>query len=193
MAPDIVERGPDGVVDFCNAYRNWIGSTMGDGSHEILFDVMMDTEFRWDPGIPRDADRESDGRFLRLEFAEEEGWELTDEELAIPCSFLEFMAALARTIEDDLMYDPDEPDRAPEWFWEMMENSGLALFDDRYMVEGRTLAYQMAVETMNRVMERRYEPNGDKGLFPLKHPMADQREVEIWYQANAYFIEEFFE
>ncbi len=193
MVPDIIEGGDPYVIGFWNAYRNWIGAKLGDGDHTILFDIMMDTEFTWDRSIPRDSDRESDGRYLRLAFAEEEGGEVTDGIMSVPCSFLEFLAALAFAIEDKLMYDPSEPDKTSEWFWEMMDNSGLSRYDDQYMMEGRTLAYQMASATMDKVMNRRYGKNGDGGLFPLKHPAADQRKVEIWYQANAYFIEEFFE
>ena len=193
MVPGILDGREPYLVGFWNAYRNWLGAKMDDGDHSILFDVMMDTEFVWDRSIPRDADRESDGRYLRLAFVEEEGGEVTDEVMSVPCSFLEFLVGLAMAIEDKIMYDPSEPDKASEWFWTMMDNSGLSRFDDRYMLEGRTLAYQMVSATMEKVMRRRYEPNGDKGLFPLKHPAEDQRRVEIWYQANAYFIEEFFE
>ena len=38
-------------------------------------------------------------------------------------------------------------------------------------------------------INRQYEANGEGGLFPLKGVCEDQREVEIWYQMNAYLYE----
>jgi hypothetical protein len=35
-------------------------------------------------------------------------------------------------------------------------------------------------------VERKYDPNGYGGLFPLRCPKHDQREIEIWYQFNEY-------
>ena len=193
VATSVEDFGDDWMTeDFQNAYRNWLHHKMDDGNHSILFDYLHDTEFKWDKSIPRDADRESDGRYLRMRFAEESDFEFADEWLSGPCSFLEFLVALAYSIEDEIMYDPEYPDRSREWFWMMMDNSGLSKFDDKFMKEGRLLASQMVFETVNMIMERRYERNGALGLFPLKNPQMDQREVEIWYQANAYFIEEYF-
>lgn len=193
MVPNIQFGSSPVNINFWNAYRNWLGAKMDGGDHSILFDIMMDTKFVWSEDIPRDEDRAADGRYLRLRFAEEEDLEIPDEILGYPCSFLEFLVALAYSIEDEIMYDPEEPDRASEWFWTMMRNAGLSQYDDAMMLGGRTLTDQLASSCIDKIMKRRYEPNGDKGLFPLKHPAVDQRDVEIWYQANAYFIEEYFE
>lgn len=191
-APDILCDPYWAMEDFENAYRNWLLGLVDGGSHSILFDVLYDTEFEWDPDIPRDSGRASDGRYLRLRFAEEEGIEMRDEWLAWPCSFLEFLISLAIVIEEDIMYDPSEPDRTPDWFWLMMRNAGLDMYTDANMLEGGTMALGMVHEKVERILRRRYSPSGDGGLFPLKHPQMDQRKVEIWYQANAYFIEEYF-
>lgn len=189
--------GPSGdwkLEDFANAYRNWIYSRMLGKGYGILFDFLHDTPFEWDTRkLPRDGDRAADGQYLRLRFADESGWDFEDEWLDWPCSFLEFLVALAFTIEDSIMYDPSEPNREHEWFWLMMKNIGLDKFDDDRMLAGGTLAMSLVSETCNRVMKRRYDYNGAKGLFPLRNPAMDQRDVEIWYQANAYFIEEYFE
>lgn len=39
--------------------------------------------------------------------------------------------------------------------------------------------------------DRTYSPDGYGGLFPLKNPSKDQRNVEIWYQMMAYILENF--
>lgn len=192
-APDILDDPYWAMEDFENAYRNWLLNLVDGGGHSILFDILYDTEFKWDKSIPRDSGREADGRYLRLRFAAEEDVELRDEWLAWPCSFLEFLISLALAIEEELMYDPSMPDRTADWFWLMMGNAGLDIYTDAHMMEGKTLALSMVYEKVEKVMRRRYSPNGDGGLFPLKHPKMDQRKVEIWYQANAYFIEEYFE
>ena len=182
------------LEDFANAYRNWIYTRMLGKGYGILFDVLHDTKFEWDVSrLPRDGDRAVDGQYLRLRFADEAGWEFEDEWLEWPCSFLEFLVALAFSIEDSIMYDPAEPNREHEWFWLMMHNIGLDKFDDEYMLSQGTMAMATVSDICEMVMDRDYDYNGAKGLFPLRNPVMDQRGVEIWYQANAYFIEEYFE
>ena len=182
------------MEDFENAYRNWMSSRMHASKYSILFDLLYDVQFEWDPDIPRDADRAADGRYLRDRFSDESGMKMHPVYLDWPCSFLEFMIALAFSIEESMMYDPDEPSQDEStWFWEMMDNTGLSKYDDETMQSSGMLGYMNAMEIVNMVMRRRYDYNGYPGLFPLKKPVIDQRKVEIWYQANAYFIEECFE
>lgn len=179
--------------DFSNAYRNWMEERMLASNYSILFDFLNDVEFEWSRDIPRDADRADDGRYLRLRFAEETGIDWRKEYLVHPCSFLEFLISLAFLIDDKIMYDPEKPDQVVDWFWLMMSNSKLDAFTDDYILKGSTLAYELMTETVNMIMYRQYDYNGYPGLFPLRKPAMDQRKVEIWYQANAYFIEEYFE
>lgn len=182
------------LEDFSNAYRNWMASRMHAEDYGILFDVMHDTEFEWDGRTcPRDANRAADGRYLRRKFADESGMDIWADWLEWPCSFLEFLVALAYSIDDNIMYDPEQPDQPAEWFWDMMKNLGLDSYDDRKMLDGGMVAHMYVTETLDRVMRRDYEPNGYLGLFPLKRPEMDQRDVEIWYQANAYYSEKYFE
>ena len=182
------------LEDFANAYRNWIYSKMSGKGYGILFDFLHDTQFEWDESkLPRDGDRAADGRYLRLRFADEAGLDFEYEWLDWPCSFLEFLVALAFSIEDSIMYDPAEPNREAEWFWLMMRNIGLDQFDDERMLSDGTFAMNEILDICETVMHRRFMYNGANGLFPLRNPAMDQRDVEIWYQANAYFIEEYFE
>lgn len=181
------------VEDFENAYRNWISSRMRAKEYSVLFDLLYDMEFEWDPDIPRDGDRAADGRYLREQFADECGMRMNPMYLDWPCSFLEFLVAMAFSIEESMMYDPDSDQDESTWFWLMMENMGLDKYDDNAMLAGAQAAYLRVVETVNMVMRRRYDYNGYPGMFPLRKPVMDQRKVEIWYQANAYFIENYFE
>lgn len=66
---------------------------------------------------------------------------------------------------------------AQEWFWQFITN--LKLEDYRRVgVSDRQTIYDI----LDRFVMRTYEPNGDGGLFPLRRPKRDQRDVEIWYQ-----------
>lgn len=181
------------LEDFSNAYRNWMTETMGARRYRILFDLLHDTRFEWDSRIPRDEDRASCGRYLRLRFSDESGMRVLGTWLDMPCSFLEFLIGLAYSIEEKIMYDPTVKDQPAKWFWDMMSNIGLDKYTDEYMMREGVLAYGYVSEIADRVMKRRYEYNGYLGLFPLRKPEMDQRKVEIWYQANAYFIEKYFE
>lgn len=181
------------VEDFANAYRNWMEDTMDARGYGILLDVLHDTEFFWDSHIPRDADRADDGRYLRERFSEETGTEMPDEWMDWPCSFLEFLVALAYEIDDKIMYDADHPEQVREWFWTMLSNIGLDVYDNDRMLAMGSAAYKEISTVLEDVMARKYGYNGYPGIFPLSKPAMDQRNVEIWYQANAYFIERYFE
>lgn len=180
--------------DFRNAYRNWLEERMRARRYSILFDVMHDTPFEWnEKELPRDGDRAMDGKFLRVRFSEEYGKELLEEEMDDPCSFLEFLVALSYSIDDEIMYDAENPEQAADWFWEIMSNMKLDKYDNDTMSRDGILAFYAVGEILDMVMKRRYDYNGYPGMFPLSKPEADQRHVEIWYQANAYFIEKCFE
>lgn len=181
------------LENFSNAYRNWMLREMHADRYSILFDILHDTEFTWSSKLPRDSDREADGRYLRLRFANSSDLDIWEDWLSPswPCSFLEFLIALSYSIDDKIMYDPGKPDQASEWFWEMMGNAGLSRFDDKTLMNESSLGWALVYETVERVMGRRYDYNGNGGLFPLKKPKMDQRRVEIWYQANAYMIENY--
>lgn len=181
------------AVNFENAYRNWIQDKMHAHDYGILFDILYDTDFEWDKRIPRDSDRAANGKNLRMRFAGECGMEMTGDVLDKPCSFLEFAVALAYTIDDKIMYDADNPEQAADWLWEMFGNVGFDEYTDDYLMAGGMVAYMTVLEIADRIMKRRYEYNGHLGMFPLAKPEMDQRKVEIWYQANAYFIERYFD
>ena len=93
---------------------------------------------------------------------------------------LELLITLAR----DLSFQMDGEVRA--WFWHLIEVLGLTHCSDRYYDKQAEMEIHEALE---RVIFRTYEPSGEGGLFPLQHPREDQRNVELWYQLNAYILE----
>jgi hypothetical protein len=76
------------------------------------------------------------------------------------------------------------------WFWQMLENLGLAHISDKLYSSGPRMD-SFIDNVIDRLIYRRYSPDGHGGLFPLEFPHEDQRGVELWYQLNAYLIERY--
>lgn len=146
-----------------------------------LLRQMYKTQFVW--LVPNDDNRIEDGRELRKEFIDEVQVESVDQDwLDLGCSMLEMLIALSRR----LSFEADGEPRA--WFWHLVENVDLHKLNDRHYDEE---AQRFVDETLERIIWRRYEPDGNGGLFPLRNPFKDQREIELWYQASAYLVEQF--
>lgn len=148
-------------------------------SYRSLMRQFHHTEFVW--LIPNDDNRVEDGRDLRYEFLNSEGIDRASPEwLARGCSMLEMMIALSRR----LAFEDDGEPRV--WFWHLVETLELLEYTDRNYDENIA---EIVDEVLERVIYRRYLPNGRGGLFPLKHPDEDQRKVELWYQASSFLLE----
>ena len=135
--------------------------------------------------IDMDANRANDGISLRYRFGYEMGYskDLIESKLDIrPCSVLEMMVALSVKCEN-IMEQPDENDRTGLWFWNMIDNLGLGdmtdyAFDEDYVRE-----------MIDIFLEREYSYNGEGGLFTVKNPKTNMRDVEIWSQMMWYLDE----
>lgn len=182
-------------------YQAWLMQVVKMNRHKKLFGILYSTEFTW--VHPFDENRAADGVYLRYRFTQDEfsednrrhhGHTFQSSMEDIPCSVLEMLIALAINIEDSIMYDPKHGDRTPEWFWMMLENLDLARYDDRFMSSLSKSEYISVYNAIRSIltafMDRDYGYDGKGGLFPLRRPRMDQREEEIWYQANVYAIEE---
>lgn len=135
-------------------------------------------EFIWI--IPNDDNRIGDGKFLREEFVDtQELHDVDPDWMDLECSFLEMLIGVSRRLS--FLADGEPYD----WFWHLIDNLGI-----RYTDRGNYPA-SVIDEVMNTVIFRLYKYNGSGGLFPLKHPERDQRDVEIWFQLNAYLIERY--
>jgi hypothetical protein len=148
-------------------------------SHWLLCVQLYKKEFTW--FIPNDDNRLYDGLDLRQEFIdEEEGGDAPGIWLSEPCSFLEMLVALSRRMAFDSNLEPDY------WFWRMLENMNIRMYvDELYDDEVHILIDSL----IDGVIQRKFKADGSEGLFPLRHPGHDQREVEIWYQMSQYLIE----
>lgn len=140
--------------------------------------------------IDYDSNRAEDGLDLRIQFEDEEQLIFDDTFMNKPCSILEMLVGLALRIENHIMWDPEQGDRTHVWFWDMIANLGLDIFDDFWL---QTVDDYDACNTQIDIfLERTYNPDGSNGgLFPLLHPSKDQRRVEIWYQMSEYLQERY--
>lgn len=161
---------------------------MGGDNYIILFDVLYNTEFVWMDYVPMDENRAEDGVYLRAIFQQESGHDYgyTYESDSWPCSVLEMLIALARTMEDSILYDADKGDRTAEWFWLMLKNLKLDTYEDDLLISDRDSDFENIFEILHVFMNRLYGKNGLGGVFPMRRTDKDQREVELWYQANEY-------
>lgn len=127
--------------------------------------------------VPNDDNRAEDGKEFRRRFANFDG----------PCSILEMMIALSDRVAQEFV---DTIYEAPpeKWFWEMIDNLGLATFTDDKFLEGEGGVWPVD-NILDGLLERTYDETGKGGLFPLKNPPNDQRKIEIWYQMHKYIIE----
>jgi hypothetical protein len=133
--------------------------------------------------VPHDENRIADGIDLRYEFlANCEDVQGDPNWTRSPCTMLELLVVLSR----QLAFEMDESPVI--WFWHLIEVLGLKHFNDR---EYDGHAAEEIEEILNRVIWRTYSSNGSGGLFPLRNPPRDQRKVELWYQLNAYLLENF--
>lgn len=155
-------------------------------SYKKLLMQLHNTEFRY--WIPKDQNRAEDGMDLRYRFAlsqddddyiQDSIVDLLDSWIG-PCSVLEMMVALSIRCEETIMDDPAIGDRTGQWFWGMIVNLGLgSMTDDRF-------DKKFVDDSIDRFLNREYEPDGKGGLFTIKHCNRDLRDVEIWYQLCYY-------
>lgn len=139
--------------------------------YDLLLNKLYSEEFV--SLIRRDDNRAYDGLNLR------ESYGCYDDR---PCSLLEMLLALAGRFDGNSGFDEDE---AYTNFWLMMENIGLDYYDDSRYSEREVWGI------LKILQDRTYNFNGKGGLFPLKYPKKDQRNVELWDQMQAWEIEKF--
>ncbi len=151
---------------------------IGDYYQPVLEELYF-TDFKWSDDFPDDENRAKDGVDLRDKFADLYG--ISRHDLGIdwkPCSCLEMMVAIARRIEYEILAIPGHED-VPKWFWMFVRNLGLDPQD-------------MGVEDLNYVdfcinrwLERKYQKNGNGGIFMVRDNYFDMRKMTIWKQMNA--------
>lgn len=143
--------------------------------------------------IGSDHDREYDGRNLRYIFSHECCPGRPEQILLLlegPCSVLEMLVAFSMRI-DDWLNGGDEHERR-RWFFQMLYNLKIDWYDDGACssMDGRAFADDVE-SRLDIWMTRRHRWNGEGGLFPLRTADRDQRQVDIWYQLQAYLKENY--
>lgn len=96
------------------------------------------------------------------------------------------MFELLIILSRQLAFEMDE--EAEPWFWHLIETLDLEQFHDHNYDDE---AHEVIASTLERVIWRTYSRNGEGGLFPLRSSRRDQRKIELWYQLNAYLLEQF--
>jgi len=158
------------------AYREWLRGLVMPSTpmhhSPSLFNIAW--SIMYVPTIPNDQNRWQDGMDLRQKYGKTTGNGLPPVGV---CTVLEFLIGVAiRLNEAD--YDPSMPDRIGPWFWALMDNLDVIEADDPWIED-----------SLERLNTRDYSSDGHGGLFPLRNPREDQREVEVWYQMQAYLME----
>ena len=95
------------------------------------------------------------------------------------------MVALAMRMNDEA----EEYD-VSYWFFEMLKNLRLWNMDDEHF---KAADRKEIVEKCVVVRGREYEYDGSGGLFPLKDPPCDMRNVELFFQMTQYIHERYFD
>lgn len=168
-------------------YLNWLGMLIGCDRQRFVYSEMVKAlhgrEFC--PKLRMDSNRAGDGLQLRVDFQNEHGpWGSSTNRG--PCSFLEFLIGLARRMSF-LMYGEGCHHHTEFYFWELIRNLGLnRCTDDMWFQTNGDFFVEDAVY---RVNNRMFSKDGSGGLFPLRQYVKDQRSVEIWYQMNAWLME----
>lgn len=180
----------DEAIEFELDYFYWLCSLVAEddvhSNYGYLLNQLFDIEFYSILG--NDDDRGADGKMLRSEFVEIEGYDEEDVEDYIPgpCRMLEMLIALARRMAFDTA-EKKHHDKSVRWFWELISNLGLdGLTDDKFF---ELHGIELVDKKMKKLLDRKYSKKGKGGLFPLKRTEIDQRGVEIWYQMSAYLAE----
>lgn len=142
-----------------------------------LMSILHRREFVW--LVPNDDNRVEEAKELREKFIDKMAIpDVPAEWKDLGASFLEVLIRLSDRLAFTAGGEP------VEWFWIMLANIGLDNHTDATPYDE-----DQVVDTIDRVIWRTYDENGRGGLFPLSYPMIagqDQREIELWYQFQAY-------
>lgn len=153
-----------------------------------MLSYMYSTDFKLtNPIVGHDDNRINDGFELRATYSNN----FTDPDLPKvfndPVSVLEVLVAFAMRIDDDIMYDGSL--HASKWFFIMIDNLGMTNFTDDRL--GLDWVIDDEEQILDIWMSRQYGPDGNGTIFPLKSTVFDQRKLEMWYQMQEWFNENY--
>lgn len=180
------------MVEFSEPYTNWlIGHIEGFKKGELNYTYehsQMLIKLLYTPfdiiKMKRDEDRIKDGLYLRECYISEFKTE-KEEAFENDCSVLEVLVALAIRMENDILSSAKYGPRAHVWFWMMIQTMHL---DD---VKNEDFDEEKVVKIVVKMMERKYEKDGNGGLFFIPECQKDMRKIDIWHQMNDWVSENF--
>lgn len=168
-------------------YYDWLCNTVGANrppynNYMMLIQTLNKIDYVW--FVPMDANRYSDGFHLRLNFADSNGYVIpfTGDDKIYSCSVLEVLLALSIRIDSEITGEPGlvYPEK---WFWIMIDNLGLMVYDDEHFDVDRVC------HIIEKWLTRKFGKSGVGSPFPLQHPFDDQRSTELWQQMQNYITE----
>lgn len=169
--------------DIIELYFQWLTDQVCTDKEKRKFSkvlrLLYSTTFRYT--LERDGNRAEDGISLRDSFGNENDIDCETRHNAItgPCTLLEMMVGLADRAVYSMVDDEITGNEDPKhWiFWLMMSNVGLI------RLSNADFSHSKAIRHIDVLLDRKYASNGRKGgLFVVRKPRSDLREVEIWYQ-----------
>lgn len=171
------------------AYFDWLIATFVKKSrwhYHGKYSCLLEQMFRkaYYAIVDYDDNRAEDGLYLRDTFLET----YPEKDMPVPggpCSFLEFLIGVSIRLEEIMIDGEALP--VYLYFWELMDRLRLTEYTD--VAYSQDSAGLMVDLLMTDFMDRTYSRNGEGGLFPLRRTNKDQTKVEVWYQLNAYLIE----
>lgn len=147
--------------------------------YSSLLEYLYNTEFA--SQHPMDQNRIVDGEKLRYDFYEKSGI-VAGMHNNQPVSVLEVLIALAERMNKVV---EDDKNRAPEFFWMMIDNLGMSTLRND-MFYPRYVNMRLAV-----LYDHDYERDGSGGaLFVINDPNHDMRDADLWYQAMWYLADD---
>ena len=153
-----------------NKYFGWLCDKVDSNGYKVVaLAALYNEEFF--SLVPNDENRGDDGLDLRKEYIRHSGHRVDG-----TCNALEMVIALARRMAYVVMEPHDSLEEiSVDIFWELIANLGLGGSESRNQF------------LVSRFLNRRYQRNGKGGIFPLQYrTTTDQRDVELWYQMQAY-------
>lgn len=139
---------------------------------------------------PMDINRMVDGNTLKVRFGQDAGKDISDRYFREWLNFsitsvLDVMVALALRTFEEITGDFPDPIPPSDIFWMMIENMHLENEDDNDFHQDEV------IRRVENMMYRRYDSDGDGGLFRIKGTTHNMREAEIWYQMQWWAVSVF--
>jgi hypothetical protein len=174
-----------------NSYIDWmcemvsLSDTLKE-KYSKLIDYIFEKPFEWP--IEQDYNRAFEGSRLREVFCV--AFDISIDEFYNRCvvksgvnvSILEVLIALGVRCHD--MSNPELAENT-SWFMVFLKNLGLDCYDDSNF-------YVKDIDNiLEKFVNRKYDKDGNGGLFPLKNTKKDQRSIELWYQMCFYLGENY--